>query len=413
MNWLTKLFNHKGRKMQSMQQFFADVFLPMHETQSGVLVSENLALNLSSVYACVQVLSQTIGSLPLMVYQRTPDGKIRVASHPLYRLLHDTPNPEMTSMTWRQAMMLHLGLWGNHYSEIERDSDGNPVALWPITPWRVLLRRIEGKLVYTVGLDTGVVNVPFANMLHIKGLSYDGLVGISPLRAARETVGLSLGAQKYAAKFFANDARPGGILEHPGQLSEDAAGRLRKSFERAHEGLDNKFRVAVLEEGMKFNAVGVPPEDAELLETRKFAVSEIARYFRMPLHKISDLERSTNSNIEQQAIEFVTDTIGPWLSNIEQELSFKLFCGDYYPEFLVEGLLRGDIKTRYAAYAVGRQWGWLSADDIRERENMNKLPDGKGAIYLSPLNMGPAGQKPENSDGGTTNGQQANQNTAD
>jgi len=390
--------------MQSIQQFFADVLLPLTNTQSGVEVNETLALNLSAVYACAQVLSQTIGSLPLHVYQRTSDGKSRAAGHPLYRILHDAPNREMTSMSWRQAIMLHLCLWGNHYSEIERDADGNPVALWPITPWRVSLKRVNKQLVYAVALDSGVVDVPFANILHIKGLSYDGLLGLPPMRAAKEAIGLGLAAQKYAAKFFANDARPGGILEHPGQLSDEASARLRKSFEKTHEGLDNKFRVAVLEEGMKFNAVGVPPEDAQLLETRKFGVSEIARYFRMPLHKISDLDRSTNNNIEHQAIEFVTDTIRPWLVNIEQELSFKLFSGDYFPEFLIEGLLRGDIKTRYAAYAIGRQWGWLSADDIRERENMNRLPGGQGVIYLTPLNMVSAA--------GGDNGQ-AIQNTAD
>jgi len=409
MNWLTKIFARRGCKMQNMQQFFADVFLPLSDTQSGVMVNENLAMNLSAVYACIQVLAQTIGSLPLHVYERTADGKSRATTHPLARLLHDAPNPEMTSMSWRQAMMLHLGLWGNHYSEIERTGYGDAVALWPITPWRVSLKRVDGKLVYAVALDDGMVYVPFQNMLHIKGLSYDGLVGLPPMRAARESIGLGLAAQKYAAKFFANDARPGGILEHPGQLSDEASARLRKSFERAHEGLDNKFRVAVLEEGMKFSAVGIPPEDAQLLETRKFAVSEIARYFRMPLHKISDLERSTNNNIEHQAIEFVTDTIRPWLVNIEQELSFKLFSGNFFPEFLIEGLLRGDIKTRYEAYAIGRQWGWLSADDIRERENMNKLPNGQGASYLTPLNMGNAGQT--DSQGG--NNGQAIQNTAD
>ncbi|HOX23604.1 MAG TPA: phage portal protein, partial [Elusimicrobiales bacterium] len=193
--------------------------------------------------------------------------------------------------------------------------------------------------------------------------------------------------------------------EHPGQLSDEAATRLRKSFERTHEGLDNKFRVAVLEEGMKFNAVGVPPEDAQLLETRKFGVSEIARYFRMPLHKISDLDRSTNNNIEHQAIEFVTDTIRPWLVNIEQELSFKLFSGDYFPEFLIEGLLRGDIKTRYEAYAIGRQWGWLSVDDIRARENMNKLANGQGDQYLVPLNMISADRTLTNSQGGNAHGE--------
>jgi len=404
MNWLKKILRIGGRKMQSMQQFFADVFLPLTDTNSGVMVNETLALNLSAVYACTQVMAQTIGSLPLLVYQRTSDGKTRAIDHPLYRILHDAPNPEMTSMSWRQAILLHLCLWGNHYSEIERNSGGEPVALWPITPWRVALKRVNGQLVYTVALDSGVVSVPFANMLHVKGLSYDGLLGLPPMRAAKEAIGLGLAAQKYAAKFFANDARPGGILEHPGQLSDEASARLRKSFEKTHEGLDNKFRVAVLEEGMKFNAVGVPPEDAQLLETRKFGVSEIARYFRMPLHKISDLDRSTNNNIEQQAIEFVTDTVRPWLVNIEQELSMKLFSGNYFPEFLIEGLLRGDIKSRYEAYAIGRQWGWLSADDIRERENLNKLPNKQGEQYLVPLNMG--------SGNGGNNGQ-AIQNTAD
>jgi len=386
MNWIAKFLKPIFRK-SAIRDFFAEIFMPLASTDSGMNISETLSLNLSSVYACIQVLSQTIGSLPLLVYQRTTAGKNRAASHPLYLLLHDRPNPEMTSMCWRQTMLLHLCLWGNHYSEIERNSKGEVVALWPITPWRVNLRRKDGLLVYTITTDRQPVDLPFRNILHIKGLSYDGLTGISPFLAAKEAIGLGLAAQKYAAKFFANDARPGGILEHPGQLSDEAAARLRKSFEKTHEGLDNKFRVAVLEEGMKFNAVGVPPEVAQLLETRKFAVAEIARYFRMPLHKISDLDRSTNNNIEHQAIEFVTDTIRPWLVNIEQELMCKLFSGEFFPEFLIEGLLRGDIKTRYEAYAIGRQWGWLSADDIRERENMNRLPNGQGQQYLIPLNM--------------------------
>jgi len=405
MNWFSKILRTARKKAFGIRNFFADVLLPLSGTDSGVEINETLALNLSAVYACVQVLAQTVGSLPLHVYQRTTEGKNRAVTHPLYRLLHDAPNPEMTSMSWRQAMMLHMCLWGNHYSEIERNKKGEPVALWPITPWRVNLKRVDKVLIYTVATDNGVVTLPYGDVLHIKGLSCDGLVGLPPLRAAKEAIGLGLAAQKYAAKFFANDARPGGILEHPGQLSDEAAERLRKSFEKTHEGLDNKFRVAVLEEGMKFNAVGVPPEDAQLLETRKFSVAEIARYFRMPLHKISDLDRSTNNNIEHQAIEFVTDTIRPWLVSMEQELVFKLFSGDYFPEFLIEGLLRGDIKTRYEAYAIGRQWGWLSADDIRERENMNRLPNNQGQQYLIPLNMSSGEQNGQTDKDSADNGQ--------
>lgn len=364
---------------------------------SGVTVNESTAMRCTAVYAAVRILAETIASLPLPVYRRLPGGgKERAHDHPLYRILHDQANEEMTSFVWRETLMGHLALWGNAYSEIERNQAGEVIGLWPLRPDRTWPERDpkSGKLVYKTLLPDGKgVVLPADRVLHIPGLSFDGLVGYSPIRLAREAIGLALAAEEFGARFFANDARPGGVLEHPGKLSQEAHERLRKSWEEMHQGLSKKHRIAILEEGMKFHEVSIPPEDAQFLETRKFQVTEIARIFRIPPHLLGDLERATFSNIEHQSIEFVVHTIRPWLVRWEQAINTKLFSEAerrvYFAEFLVDGLLRGDIESRYRAYAIGRQNGWLSANDIRELENMNPIPGGD--IYLIPLNMVPAG----------------------
>ena len=233
---------------------------------------------------------------------------------------------------------------------------------------------------------------------HLRGLSNDGLDGYSPISLMRQAIGLSMAAEKFGAKFFGNDARPGGILLHPGQLGDEAAKRLTETWESRHGGLSGAHRVAVLEEGLSYKEIGIPPDDAQFLETRKFQVNEIARIYRIPPHMLADLERATFSNIEHQSIDFVTHTIRPWLVRWEQSIKQNLMVpadrDRYFAEFLVDGLLRGDTKSRYEAYAIGRQNGWFSADDIREMENLNPLPDGKGEEYLIPLNMIPAGSAP-------------------
>ena len=381
-----------------------------NQATSGVSVTEYSATKYSAVLACVRVLAETVASLPLHVYRRLKNGKEKATDHYLYDILHTQPNPELTSFEFRELQMVYLALWGNAYAEIEYGNDGKIKGLWPLRPDLMQVRRVNGELVYEYQSQAvGRKYYPAQRILHIRGLSTDGIVGVSMIRLARDAIGLGLAAEEYGARFFANDARPGIVLEHPGTLSKEALKNLKKSWENEHRSLSNKHRIAILEEGMKVHEVGIPPEDAQFLEIRKFQVNEIARIFRVPPHLIGDLEKATFSNIEQQSIEFVVHTIRPWLVRWEQAIMRDLFSPDdrkeYFAEFLVDGLLRGDIKSRYEAYSIGRQNGWLSADDIREMENMNPLPDGTGKIYLIPLNMIPVNTI---TSGGSKDGKQDN-----
>lgn len=365
---------------------------------AGVSVSEESSLRYSAVFACVRVLAETVASLPLLTYRRMGAGKARAPEFYLYPLLHDKPNPFMTSFEWRETMQGHLALWGNAYSSVTLDGRGRLAELWPLRPDR--MEKIElkgGQLLYHYRLPNGKLErMPGWSVFHLRGLSADGLFGYSPIGMARQAVGLGLAAEEFGARFFGNDARPGGVLQHPGVLGDEAYNRLQESWESRHGGLSKSHKIAILEEGMRYEQIGIPPEDAQFLETRKFQRSEIASIFRVPPHMIGDLERATFSNIEHQSLEFVTHTIRPWLVRWEQAIQQRLMSTleqtDYFVEFLVDGLLRGDIASRYQAYSVGRQNGWLSADDIRELENMNPLPDDQGSMYLVPLNMVPADQ---------------------
>ncbi len=371
------------------------------ESATGVNVTTTTAMQLSSVFGCVKILRETIGSMPLIMYERIKTGKQRAFEHPLFNILRYSPNPEMSARQWLATVMGHLGLRGDSYNEIVFDQGGRVKELWPLTPQRVTLTRIKrsdgisGALQYEIDLPGGgIAYLAPENMLHIRAFSDDGLTGMSPIEAGIEVVGLGIAAQTHAAKYFANDATPGGFLEHPGNLSQPAQDRMRKAHEQEHMGVGKKFRLKILEENMKWKQGGISAKDSQLLESRKFQVEEIARLYRMPLHKLQNLDQASFSNIEHQSIEFLSDTIYPWLVLIEQEILLKLLTPIerkiYFPEFLIAGILRADIKTRYEAYAIGRQWGWLSADDIRRMENMNDLPDKQGAMYLVPMNMIPA-----------------------
>lgn len=369
---------------------------------AGVDVIPETSITLAAVWDCVNILSQTVGTLPLIVYQNGAAGKKKALNHPLWSILHDRPNPEMTSMVWRMVMMTHLGLWGNHYSQIVRDQIGRPIGLWPIHPQRVRMMRdiITQKLYYTVAPafgETGLTTIYAPDMLHVKGLSLNGLVGFSPIGAAREAIGLGLAEQEFGARVFSNDATAGAMLEHPGTLSDAAYDRLKRSIEDQTRSLKDKHRMLILEEGMKVNRYALPPEDAQFLASREFNVLEIARFYRMPPYKLGVQVGGKASNVEQMSIEFLTDTIMPWLVNIEQEIALKLMNdaerAQFFAEFFVDGYLRGDTATRYGAYAIARQWGWMSANEIRHAEHMNPIQGGDD--YLVPLNMVPAdGSKP-------------------
>jgi HK97 family phage portal protein len=373
------------------------------DTSAGVDVSPERALQVTTVFACVRILAETLASLPLHLYKRlSNDAKERAREHPLYSILHDLPNPEMTAFEFRETLMGHVATWGNGYSEIQLNKGGQVMELWPLRPDKMKIERRDGELWYTYRLPkpdkfgrTEVI-LRKEQLLHVHGLGFDGIQEYNPIRLARDAVGLAMATEGYGGRFFKNGASPGGVLEHPGTLSPEAHKNLRESWEEQHKGLDRSSRLAILEEGMKYNQIGLPPETAQFLQTRKFQVSEIARFYRVPPHMVADLDRATFSNIEHQGLEFVMYTMMPWMVRWEQAIGRDLLGTaerrQYFAGFLVDALLRGDIKSRYEAYAVARQNGWMNADEIRARENLNPMPDGQGQIYLVPLNMVPADQ---------------------
>lgn len=364
---------------------------------AGIAVTEHRATTLAAVYAAVRVIAESLASLPVVTYERIERGKQRAPSHPVYQLLHERPNPEMTPFQFIETMTGHALLTGNGYAEIEWNGRAQPVALWPIVPDRVRVERTGGAKRFVVSLPSGesVVIAP-ENMLHLPGFGFDGLVGHSPVKLMRQTLSLALAAEEFGARFYGNGSRPGGIITVPGKLSREAKERIKASWEQMQGGLSNTHRVALLEEGMSWQQVTINPDDAQFLATREFQVTEIARIFRVPPHMIGDLTRSTFSNIEQQSLEFVIHTLRPWAVRWEQAVGYALFsdygAGQYFAEFVMDALLRGDLASRYGAYAIGRNNGWLSANDIRERENMNPLPGDQGDVYLVPVNMAPADQ---------------------
>lgn len=363
-------------------------------TASGARVTPDTALQLAAVFGCVRVISETVASLPLLMYRwRSDGGKERAADHPLYDILHDRPNAWQTSFEFREMMQAHLELRGNAYAQIVPGRRGAVDQLIPLHPDRVTPRSAPGnRIIYKVNWNDGTSSdLLQEEIFHLRGFSLDGIVGLSPIALEREVVGLGLTAQEYGARFFANDSTPGGVLEHPEALDQDAADRLKKSWHEKQGGA-NRHKVAVLDSGMKFHQIGLTNRDAQFLETRKYNAEDIARIYRVQPHKIGILDRATFSNIEHLAIEWVTDSVVPRLRRWEQRISFDLILAPqtYFAEFLVDGLLRGDIKSRYDAYAIARQWGWMNGNEIRASENMNPFEGGE--TYWAPFNMTPAEQ---------------------
>ncbi len=374
----------------------------MGGTTSGKAVTERSAMQMTAVYSCVRILAEAVAGLPLHLYKYNEDGgKEKAIDHPLYRLLHDEPNPEMSSFVFRETLMTHLLLWGNAYAQIIRNGKNEVVALYPLMPNKMSVDRDEnGHLYYTYyrGPDEAIKNMEFAvtlqpsDVLHIPGLGFDGLVGYSPIAMAKNAIGMAIACEEYGAKFFANGATPGGVLEHPGAIKDPQ--RVRESWQAAFGGSSNSNKVAVLEEGMKYTPISISPEQAQFLETRKFQINEIARIFRVPPHMVGDLEKSSFSNIEQQSLEFVKYTLDPWVIRWEQSIMRALLSNtekkDYFVKFNLEGLLRGDYQSRMNGYAIGRQNGWMSANDIRELENLDRIPTEEGGdLYLINGNMLP------------------------
>ena len=360
-------------------------------TSSGMRVSPDSALRLAAVYACVRILAEPIASLPLVVYQRRPDGgKDRVTDHWLYRLMAKRPNRFQNPFEWREMLQGHLALRGNAYNQIITNPRGEIIELMPIHPDRVKIELLpSGEYRYRISDRSGTeVILPRGEVWHLRGLSSDGLMGMSPIELARENLGTALAAQGYGARFFANDAKPtGGWIEFPGSFKDSEAKKVfRESYQQAQSG-SNRGKVLVLENGMKFHEVGVTNKDAQFLELRKFQITDVARLFRVPPHMIADLDRATFSNIEQQSLEFVMHTMTPWAERWEASIQSELLLesDDIEIEFDFANLMRGDASSRSSYYQSGIQNGWLTRNEARIAENLNPI-DGLDQP-LRPLNM--------------------------
>lgn len=375
-------------------------------TPAGITVTDDVAMTYSALWACVTLISETMGSLPLGVYQRRKNGRGAdpLRDHPLWSILHDASNPEQTAMEFRESTQAGLLMRGNGYAFIESTGRGQIIALIPLRPDRMEVERDGDKVIYIRTRSDGQREVyPSEKILHIRGFASDGgLVGKSPIDIARDAVGLGLASQQFGSRFFGEGTHPSVVIKHPAKLKQATFDNLKKSLESAHAGLGNSHKMMLLEEGMDIREMGVSPEAAQFLETRQFQRSEVAAIFRVPLVLIDSTVTTTwGTGVESILGAYQVHTIRPWAVRWEQALNRKLLteqerASGIYCRYNLDALVRATLDARYRAYATGRQWGWLSVDDVRDLENLNPLEDGKGEIYLTPANMNVAGQEAQN-----------------
>lgn len=379
---------------------------------SGVSVTDQSALTYNPWFAGVTYLADSTSMLPLPILQSTDTGKKRIYTHAANKLLNWTANPYQSAYTFRNLMTFWAVHKGNAYAEIERDTDGNPVALWPLPPECVTPKLVnlqnapdtlypEGRnvaiAVYDIKTVDGVTTLSANNVLHIMGTTSNGIEGLDPIKLFKETLGAGLAAERYANTFWANGSRPDGVIQMDGDIDDEDAKNYVKNWEKTYGGLSNAHRVGLLKLGAKFVSLATDNQSSQFLETRQFSVLDVCRILRLKPHMLGDMSKASYASIEQQGMDFVTYTLSPWLKRWESEANRKLFSfaerqAGLFVEHNTDALLRGDTSSRYAAYAIGRQWGWLSQNDIRRKENMDDIAGGD--TYLSPLNMTPT-NKPQ------------------
>jgi HK97 family phage portal protein len=361
---------------------------------SGVTVTDQTALRVTTVLSCVKVLAESISTLPLMVFEREANGDKRpAAEHPLSQILHTLCNDEATAQSVRETLCAHVLLRGNAYARVVRDGGGDVREIWPIAPGAIQPERPRpgGPLVFRVS-EPGVraETLRADQVWRIPGLSWGGATGLSPIALARESVGLAIALEQNTASALKNGARIAGIVSHPHVMDDPEYQRFKGSWDEAYAGVTNAGKTVILEQGAKFEKVGMTFEDLQFLELKKFQVAEIARLFRVPLHMLYDTQAQPRANMEQASLEFVVYTLRPWLVRFEQTIARDLLLPSerarFFAEHNVAGLLRGDFAARMAGYAQGRQWGWWSVNDIRRLENLNGIGP-EGDVYLQPLNM--------------------------
>jgi len=367
---------------------------------SGVVVNQKTALYYAPVWRAVNLISSYVAKVPLVLYKRIGTGKDRDLNHPAYKLLKHKPNPSQTFFQFRLIQHARVLLRGNAYGYIFREANGDPREIVPMDPAQTYPVKEDGKLVYitkVLGEDRKLLP---ENVLHIRGLG-DGLFGYSVVGQAKESLGLGMAAGKYGSVFFRNSARPSAVLEHPGILGDEAVRALRDGWEKLHTGLDEKHRIAILEEGMKLNPFGMSNEDAQFLQTRQFEIREVANWFGLPPHKLGDTTRTAFASLEQENQSLLDDCLDPWFVNWESECWDKLLtenqkqADSHVVEFLRQALVRADLSARSTFYASALQNGWMNRDEVRGRENMNPIPDGEGEKFFVPKNMGLSGEEEE------------------
>lgn len=387
-----------GRAFRGDNSFFSE--LSYQDSDAGISINQETALNYTAFWSCVRLLSETLASLPCLLYERLePRGKKRATDHPLYKILHDEPNPEMDSFSFFETLMYHLAACnGNCYSYIDWNGNLTINSLWIMNPDKTTKTRNDrGEIEYKYQSDNGTITLPAYRVWHVPGFGYDGLKGYTPLTYMRNQIGLGVAAEKMGSKLFSNGLTFGGFLEHPAQMSKEAQQRLKQTLQNEHQGVDKAHRLLILEEGMKYNKNSIPPNDAQWLETRQFQRNEMAAFFRIPPHMIGDLERATFSNIEHQSLEFAMYTMRPWLIRFERSMKRQLLVGNekdkYFIEFLIDALMRGDAQSRAAFYKEMYYMGSMSPNEIREKENMNPITDSDGNLipegdeYMTQQNM--------------------------
>lgn len=372
-----------GGNPQSLSYWVRKMFGSGTVTMTGLDIDEDSALTLSGIWAATSIISGAIGCLPTLTYKTQGDQKQRAADHPVYKLLKTRPNPYMDAVTFKETLQSHCLLWGNGYAEIERSAGGIPVSLWPLLPNHVEPKFIDRELKYFIKNSEGPDQVlDSSQVLHIKGLGFDGIKGYSVVQYACENLALGLAAEKNAAAFFGNDSSPSGILTTPDVLKKADKDAIEKAWEEKHRGLDSRYRIAILHSGLNWQQIGISAKDSQLIESRKFSINDVARWFSIPPHMLAELDRATFSNIEEQGIDFVRWTLNKWFEKWTQELDFKLFKANsgYFTEFLPDALLRGNTESRYKAYQIAlggnNNPGFMKVNEVRAKENMPADPDG-------------------------------------
>jgi HK97 family phage portal protein len=377
-----------------LQAFFrGDEWALAASTNAGVAVTEESSMQCMAVYGCVHIISETIASLSFLLYKKQDRGKVEAVNHPLYPILHDLPNPEMTAMTFWEQIVVSVLLWGNGYAQIVRNGDGQIMSLWPLIPSRMRVTRDKdtGAVTYSYQMADGTwQNIPYEQIFHVPGLGFNGITGFSPIRMAKNAIGLAQAAEQYGSSFFSNGACPAGILSHPSVLKDPD--KMKKNWNDANHGPGKARGVAILEEGMTYSQIGIPPEDSQFMETRSYQVADIARLYRVPLHLLAEGDKAaTYASVEQFGIQFVTYTLLPWCRRIEETVYKELLNPTerkkYFGKLNVKDLLRGDFATRMTGYTSGRQNGWFTTNDIREMEDMDLSDDPAADEFLVNGNM--------------------------